>query len=56
MIERAGASLLDLFDKFADPATPYLATPHPSRENKYDAYAGISRRAEWAGEDGDDGD
>ncbi len=56
VIENAGAALADLFDKFADEATPYLAAPHPSRENKYDAYAGISRRAEWAGEDGDDSD
>jgi len=56
VIENAGASLQDLFDKFADPATAYLAAPHPARVNKYDAYAGISRRAEWAGEDGNDGD
>jgi ATP-dependent helicase/nuclease subunit B len=55
-IENAGAALQDLFDKFSDPATPYLAAPHPARVNKYDAYAGISRRAEWAGEDGNDGD
>jgi ATP-dependent helicase/nuclease subunit B len=56
VIETAGAALQDLFDKFADEATAYLAAPHPSRENKYDAYSGISRRAEWAGEDGNDGD
>ena len=56
VIEAAGAALQDLFDKFADETTAYLAAPHPARENKYDAYAGISRRAEWAGEDGDDGD
>ena len=54
IIEQAGSALPDLFDKFADPATPYLAAPHPARPNKYDAYAGISRRAEWAGEDADD--
>jgi ATP-dependent helicase/nuclease subunit B len=56
VIENAGAALQDLFDVFADPATAYLAAPHPARENKYDAYAGISRRAEWAGEDGNDSD
>jgi len=56
VIESAGAALTDLFDKFSDESTPYLAAPHPARENKYDAYAGISRRAEWAGEDGNDGD
>jgi ATP-dependent helicase/nuclease subunit B len=56
VIENAGTALADLFDKFADEGTAYLAAPHPSRENRYDAYAGISRRAEWAGEDGDDGD
>ncbi|WP_298263732.1 double-strand break repair protein AddB [Acidocella sp.] len=56
VIDQAGASLADLFDKFAEARTAYLASPHPARVNKYDAYAGISRRAEWAGEDGDDGD
>jgi ATP-dependent helicase/nuclease subunit B len=56
VIEAAGAALTDLFDKFADESMAYLAAPHPARTNKYDAYAGISRRAEWAGEDGDDGD
>lgn len=56
VIESAGAALSDLFDKFSDEATAYLAAPHPLRENKYDAYAGISRRVEWAGEDSDDSD
>ena len=55
-VERAGAALQDLFDRFADERTAYLAAPHPSRVNIYDAFAGISRRAEWAGEDQDDGD
>ena len=55
-VDRAGAALQDLFDKFADEATAYLAMPHPGRVNLYDAYAGISRRAEWAGEDENDGD
>ncbi len=50
VIERA-AGLPALLEKFADPATPFLASPHPGRENRYDAYAGISRRAEWGGED-----
>jgi ATP-dependent helicase/nuclease subunit B len=49
LITAAAASLADNFTRFADPATPYLAAPHPGRANRYDAYAGISRRAEWAG-------
>ncbi len=50
VIERA-ATLPDLLEKYADPARPFLASPHPGRENRYDDYAGISRRAEWGGED-----
>jgi ATP-dependent helicase/nuclease subunit B len=53
VIETARAVLPALFAKFADPATPYLASPHPARQNLYDAYAGISRRAEWANDDSD---
>jgi ATP-dependent helicase/nuclease subunit B len=56
VVEFAGAALADLFDRFADERTAYLAAPHPSRANKYDAYAGVSRRAEWAGEESHDGD
>lgn len=55
-VENAGAALQELFDRFAEEGTPYLAAPHPGRVNEYDAYAGVSRRAEWAGEDGDDSD
>ncbi|MDD2706277.1 MAG: PD-(D/E)XK nuclease family protein, partial [Acidocella sp.] len=51
VIDSAAAALPALFETFADPATPYLAAPHPARRNDYDSYAGISRRAEWAGED-----
>ena len=50
VIDRA-AGLPALLEKFADPATPFLASPHPGRENRFDDYAGISRRAEWGGED-----
>jgi ATP-dependent helicase/nuclease subunit B len=49
LIETAGASVADLFDKFADPATPYLAKPHPARGTYRDTYSGISRRGEWEG-------
>ena len=52
-IDTARAALPALFAKFADPATPYLAAPHPARPNLYDPYAGISRRAEWASDDSD---
>lgn len=53
VIDTARAMLPALFAKFADPATPYLAAPHPARQNPYDVYAGISRRAEWANDDRD---
>ena len=52
VIERA-AGVVSLFEKFADAATPFLASPHPGRENRFDDYAGISRRAEWGWEDED---
>jgi ATP-dependent helicase/nuclease subunit B len=53
VIDAAREALPALFEKFADPATPYLAAPHPARQNAYDSYAGISRRAEWANDDSD---
>ena len=57
VIEDAARALPETFAKFADEATAYLASPHPGRVNKYDVYAGVSRRAEWAGEDdANDGD
>jgi ATP-dependent helicase/nuclease subunit B len=54
MIDKAAAELPALFAKFGDPATPYLARPHPDRKTFADTYAGISRRAEWGGEGDDD--
>ncbi len=55
IVAAAAAALPALFAKFADPATPYLARPHPRRSTFEDVYAGVSRRAEWGGEgDGDD--
>jgi ATP-dependent helicase/nuclease subunit B len=55
-IDDAAANLPRLFAKFADPLTPYLATPHPDRSTYEDIYKGISRRGEWGGEGpGDDG-
>jgi hypothetical protein len=42
--------------KFANPATPYLAKPHPGRRTYKDVYAGISRRGEWGGQGDDDSD
>ncbi len=50
VIDAAAASLPLLFAKFADPATPYLAHPHPDRSTYKDVFAGISRSAEWGGE------
>ena len=52
VIDRA-AGVGDLLAKYADPARPFLAVPHPGRVNRFDDYAGISRRAEWGGEDED---
>jgi ATP-dependent helicase/nuclease subunit B len=40
-----------LLAKFALGETPYLAKPHPSRSTYHDTYGGISRRAEWGGEE-----
>ncbi len=54
IIDAAAAALPELFGKFADPATPYLARPHPERATYEDVYAGISRRAEWGGAGGGD--
>jgi len=51
IIALAKAALPETFAKFALAETAYLASPHPERENKYDVYAGISRKAEWAGEE-----
>jgi ATP-dependent helicase/nuclease subunit B len=49
-VAQAAAALPELFEKFARATTPYLSSPHPSRQNAYDVYAGISRRAEWEDE------
>ncbi len=54
VIDDAAASLPELFAKFADEATPYLAQPHPDRSTYEDVYAGISRQREWGGEGGGD--
>jgi ATP-dependent helicase/nuclease subunit B len=54
VIDRAAVALPELFEKFSRGETPYLAAPHPSRLNAYDRFVGVSRRVEWAGEDGSD--
>jgi ATP-dependent helicase/nuclease subunit B len=54
VIEDAAEKLPALVAKFADPATPYLAKPHPERGTYKDIYAGISRRNEWGGQGDDD--
>jgi ATP-dependent helicase/nuclease subunit B len=54
-IDDAARNLPALVKKFADPATPYLARPHPSRSTYRDVYAGISRVGEWGGQGDDDG-
>ena len=56
VIEAAAKALPETFAKFARGETPYLAAPHPARALGVDVYAGISRRAEWAGEQKNDGD
>jgi ATP-dependent helicase/nuclease subunit B len=56
VIDAAAKALPKTFEKFARAETPYLAAPHPARALGADVYAGISRRAEWAGEQKNDGD
>jgi ATP-dependent helicase/nuclease subunit B len=51
----AQAMLPGLLRKFADAATPYLATPHPGRSTYHDPYHGVSRRGEWGREADSDG-
>jgi len=53
-IDLAAKNLPVLVAKFADPATPYLARPHPQRAPYADPYAGLSRRAEWEADDESD--
>ncbi len=53
-IDLAAENLPTLIKKFANPATPYLARPHPGRTPHADPYAGLSRRAEWEAEDDPD--
>ena len=53
VLKSAAIALPALLLKFAQGDRPYLATPHPGRENPYDAFAGISRRAEWVDEPDD---
>jgi ATP-dependent helicase/nuclease subunit B len=54
VIEQAAASLPKLFARYADAATPFLASPHPGRSTYEDVYKGMSRRGEWGGDGGDD--
>jgi ATP-dependent helicase/nuclease subunit B len=54
-IDNAAARLPSLIAKFANPATPYLARPHPARSTYKDVYQGISRSFEWGGQGDDDG-
>lgn len=57
LIDIAAAELPALFAKYALQSTPYLATPHPDRKNRFQLYEGISRASEWGDEEGiDDGD
>jgi ATP-dependent helicase/nuclease subunit B len=53
VIDQAAQTLPTLFARFADPTTPYLAKPHPSRQTYEDTYAGISRSGEWGGGEDD---
>lgn len=55
VIEQAATQVPLLLKRFADPTVPFLTAPHPNRDNKYDDYAGVSRRAEWEGEEDENG-
>lgn len=50
VVSLAAIKLQELLQKYALISTAFLASPHPGRDNKYDDYAGVSRRAEWEGE------
>jgi ATP-dependent helicase/nuclease subunit B len=54
VIDGAAANLPKLFARYADAATPFLASPHPGRSTYEDVYKGMSRRGEWGGDGGDD--
>ncbi len=45
--EAAWAGLRDLIAAYDDPATPYLAQPHPGRAPRFSAYAALARVGEW---------
>jgi len=47
MSRQARAGLEKLIEKFADPATPYLAVPRPNYRPRYDDYGHLARLAEW---------
>jgi ATP-dependent helicase/nuclease subunit B len=46
---QAEAGLRALIDRYADPATPYLAQPQPGLLPRFPAYARLARQAEWEG-------
>jgi len=48
----ARAGLISLIARFDDPATPYLARPHPGRAPRHSAYGHLARLQEW-GTEGD---
>ncbi|MDD3668707.1 MAG: PD-(D/E)XK nuclease family protein [Alphaproteobacteria bacterium] len=46
-IAKAEAGLKKMIDTFADPDTPYEATPLPGKAPKYNDYAHLAREQEW---------
>lgn len=55
VLAQAATQVPALLKRFAAPSVPFLTAPHPKRDNKYDDYAGLSRRAEWGGDDDETG-
>ena len=45
--EKAWNGLRCRIEQFDDPATPYLAQPHPGQAPSYDRFATLARVAEW---------
>ncbi|MFN3076960.1 MAG: double-strand break repair protein AddB [Alphaproteobacteria bacterium] len=56
LAEEAHAGLVALIDVFDDPATPYVARPHPAMAPAYSDYGHLARIKEWATSgDGEEG-
>jgi len=46
-MQRAELSLIELIEKYSNPATPYPSTPWLDKGAKYDDYRHLARIGEW---------